>query len=454
MKGWFDKLTMSGFAKVSTKGEGTAAAAVAPYGVHDYNGLRMVNVGKRMAGVALALAAGVVLLAGALAACGNGNDNEVTPLKIGVMLVNSETQTDTALDRLRSFKLAVKHVNEAGGVFGRPVETAEGDTLNPEGEARRLIDEEGVHVIVGPNSSADSLLVIEYAAPAGILVISPSASSPLLTVNEDRDLFFRTVLSDVAQGPALAQLTRERGFDNVGVIYRDDAWGLGLADAFRQAWTGGVTVVASPAGGVQESYQDLIEQSAQGGAQALVLLTFWHEAVVILTEALESGLYDRFLFGDALRRAGLVEAVGGGRLAGMYGTVSGPSHENASTIAWDAAFHDEYGEGTESTYVKETYDATVAVALAAEAAGSVQGMAIRDELRGVGSAPGEQVLPGPEGIARAMSIVRDGGDVDYEGASSSIDWDENGDLKQGYIGIWRFTADDGIEDVEVIPYER
>ena len=401
-------------------------------------------------GVLLVVISALAVVAGTVAACGG---EEKPPLKIGALLVNSEAETETALDRLRSFQLAIKHVNEAGGVFGQQVEIAEGDTLNPIEETQRLIEDEGVHAIVGPNSSAHALAVMEVAAPAGVLVISSSASSPLLTANEDRDLFFRTVLSDAAQGPALAQLTSERGFENVGVIYRDDAWGQGLVEAFRQAWTGGIMVVKAPAE-PRESYLDLIEESARDRAQALVLLTFGGAAEIIIQESFDSGLYDQFLFGDALRRAGLAADVGVGRLAGMYGTVSGPSHENAPARMWDEAFRSEYGRGTEATYVKETYDAAIAIALAAEAAGDTDGAAIRDELRGIGAAPGEQVLPGPEGIARALSVIRDGGDVDYEGGSVSMDWDEYGDLRRGYIGIWRFTADGGIEDVNVIPYER
>ena len=112
------------------------------------------------------------------------------------------------------------------------------------------------------------------------------------------------------------------------------------------------------------------------------------------------------------------------------------------------------GRDTEATYAKETYDAAIAAMLAAEAAGSVSGTAIRDELRGVGSAPGEQVMAGPEGVARALGIVREGGEIDYEGASSALDWDEYGDLRRGYIGIWRLTDDDEVEDVEAWPYER
>lgn len=400
-------------------------------------------------GAALALAVGAALLAWTLAACDFGRNGQT--LKIGVMLVNSEIYSETSADRLRAFELAVKHVNAGGGVFGRPVEYAEGDVRHAEAEARRLIEKEGVHVIVGPNSSANSLVVVDIAAPAGVLVVSPSASSPALTLNEDRDLFFRNALSDVAQGPALAQLTRERGFDNVAVIYRDDAWGNGLADNFRQAWTGTIASVASPTE-LRESYLDLLEQSARGGAQALVLITFWPEAEVILNEALASGIYDQFVFGDALRRSELAAAVGAGGLAGMHGTASVPLRDSPSALAWGAAFRDEYGEGTESSFVMETYDGAVAVMLAAEAAGSTDGIAVRDRLRDIGSAPGEQVIPGAPGIARALAVVRDGGDVDYEGAANPVDWDANGDLERGYIGIWRFTATGEIEEVGIAPY--
>ena len=96
--------------------------------------------------------------------------------------------------------------------------------------------------------------------------------------------------------------------------------------------------------------------------------------------------------------------------------------------------------------------AAIAIALAAAAAGSLEGAAIRDQLRAIGGAPGEVVIAGPEGVARALEILGDGGEVDYEGASVSLDWDEHGDLLRGHIGIWRFTGDERIEDIEAAPY--
>jgi len=95
-----------------------------------------------------------------------------------------------------------------------------------------------------------------------------------------------------------------------------------------------------------------------------------------------------------------------------------------------------------------------ALALAAEAAGSTDGSAIRDQLRAVGGGPGEVVYAGPEGIARALEILGAGDAVDYDGASGTLDWDENGDLRRGYIGVWRYTTDERIEDVDVVLFEN
>ena len=90
-------------------------------------------------------------------------------------------------------------------------------------------------------------------------------------------------------------------------------------------------------------------------------------------------------------------------------------------------------------WLRKAYDATVALALAAQAAGRLDGAAIRDRLRAVGSPPGAVVTAGPSGVADALRILAGGGEVDYEGASGSMDWDANGDLRRGHIGVWRFT---------------
>ncbi len=379
----------------------------------------------------------------------------VTPLKIGLLLNFSEGATERAIERQRAFNLAIKHINAGGGVFGVPVEVAVGDTTRDPmvavAAARRLIEEEGVHAIVGPSSSANSLPVAErVAGPAGIPLISPSATSPLLTMAADNDYFFRNALADSAQGPVLARVTRERGFSNVGVIYVNDAWGQGLAAAFAAAWDGELTLVEFEPD--HTAVHDALRQSAGNGAQALVVITFEEAAETIVREALALGLYDQFTFGDAAKSPALVRAIGGDRLGGMYGAAGASAPQSPSALAWEEAYLAEYGSLPEYAYVKESYDAAIALALAAQAAKTVAGAAIRDQLRVIGSGPGIVVIADAESIAEGLHILAGGGTVDYEGAATTLDWDKNGDLRSGFIGIWRFTADEGIEEVEVVPF--
>ena len=120
--------------------------------------------------VLLGLAAGLVI---GLAACGSdaAPADDAGPLRLGLLVNLSEGAPARAVERQRAFELAIQHVNAAGGVFGQPVEFVVGDsTLDPEravAVARRLVEEEGVHAIVGPTSSANALAVAERVIGSG-----------------------------------------------------------------------------------------------------------------------------------------------------------------------------------------------------------------------------------------------------------------------------------------------
>ncbi len=391
-------------------------------------------------------------------ACDNGAPEEPeapTSMKIGLML-NFSSASETVDDRKRAFDLAIRHINNAGGVLGIPVEIYEADSMqDPQlgvEAARQLVETDGVHAIVGPTASAVSLPVVEMVTgPAGVPTISPSATSPQLTAATDNGYFFRTVLSDYAQGPALARVTAERGFDNVGLVYIDDSYGQELDRSFQEAWDGTLRAVAVDPG--QSTHLAELRESASAGAQALVVITFEQQALAIVREALEAGIYSQFTFGDAAKRRSLVTEIGGEHMGGMYGTAGVPAPDNDATAAWEAAYVAEYGDLPHSTYVKETYDATIALTLAAQAAGSLNGGAIRDQLRAIGSPPGEMVMGTPQGVADGLRLLADGREINYEGVANSLDWDENGDLLRGYIGVWRFTRDERIEELDTILFQ-
>ena len=389
----------------------------------------------------------------------DGNSREqssTTPLKIGLLL-NFTGSPEASEDRKRAFDLAIKHVNEGGGVLGMPVEGVAADaTQDPVAAveaAQNLVEVEGVHAIVGPNASSAALPVSKSVSGTfRIPTISPSATSPQLTEAEDGDYFFRTALSDAAQGPVLGRVIQDRGFDNVGLIYQNDSYGQGLAGTFEEAWNGTLRVV--PVDIDQTSFLAELAQSASAGAQALVVVASEDMALSIVREAIDEGIYSQFVFGDAAKRQSLVREVGGEKLGDMYGTAGASSPDNTATADWESAFIAEYGELPVLAYVKETYDATVAIALAAQAADSVDGAAIRDNLRNIAGPPGRTVLGTPTGVAEGLSLLAEGQDINFDGAASTLDWDEDGDLRRGHIGVWRFTSDERIEELDTVFYEN
>ena len=167
----------------------------------------------------------------------------------------------------------------------------------------------------------------------------------------------------------------------------------------------------------------------------------------------DRGIYSQFVFGDAAKRVRLVKELGGEKLGGMYGTAGASAPDNAATAGWEAGFIAAYGELPVLAYVKETYDATVALALAAQAAGSVDGAAIRDHLRAIaGATRPDCSWHIPTGVAEGLSLLAEGREIDFDGAASTLDWDENGDLRRGHIGTWRFTSDERIEELDTVAY--
>ena len=370
------------------------------------------------------------------------------PLKIGLLADFSGPLAEFGPSIQTGVELAIKHLNDGGGVLGRPVELVTGDTaLDPTQateETRRLIEVEGVHAIVGPLASSITLAVVEsVAADAGVLVISPSATSPQLTIAEDNDFLFRSTVSDAAQGPVLAQLAADEGYTNVGVIFLNDPYGQGLAEAFDDAWGGEANIVSIEPR--QATYLSELQQAADNGAEVLIVIAFPQEAEIFIREALEQGLFDEFLFVDGSKSQDLVDAIGGEYLENMKGTAPAPGPESPALIVFNQSYIAEYGELSPLPFVAEAYDAAVAIGVAAQAAGSLDRSAIRDSLRSVAGPPGDAYAIGGEGVGAALAAVADGWDVDLEGAATTLDWNENGDITSGYIGVWAYQGGEIVE---------
>ena len=383
------------------------------------------------------------------------------PLKIGYLADYSGPLAEYGAAIELGVKLAVEQINAAGGINGQPVTYVTGDTALGSGmatdiataEARRLIDVEGVSAIVGPLESSIALAVAEeVAADAQIPVVSPYATWPNLTSANDNGYLFRTSRSSASEGVVLANnLVEADGVDNVAVVYVNNPYGAGLSGAFEANFDGTVTRVPYKWGAT--SYLAELQAAAANGAEALVIVGY-SESQIILRESMANNLFKTYYFVDGNRSEDLAAAVGVQNVEGLRGVAPSTGPATDSSLAWFAAYKERHGPFSDAFYggVREAYDAVVAIALAAEAANSVEGPAIRNQLQSVASPGGLKIIASQASIEQGLRAVAQGTDVDYEGAASSVNWNEAGDVSSGYVDIWEFQ--NGIPITQkTIPFE-
>jgi branched-chain amino acid transport system substrate-binding protein len=428
-----------------------------------------------------------VSLTGLLAACGGGEEKETAtatataagtpaagtpagtpaatpaaggPLKIGMLFDYTGSLGEFGPNMETGAQLAVKQINDAGGVLGQPIELIKADSgTNPQvavEAATRLINVEGVQAIVGSLSSGVTIAVAEgVAVPNKIIMISPASTSPGLTEVNDDDFLFRTVLSDAAQGVVLADWAIEQGYTKAATTYTNNAYGKGLSDQFVESFeaAGGTVTAAVSHEQEQTTYLSELQQAVAGDPEVLVCISYPVEGAVYIKEAIENGLIDKFLFVDGTKSQDIIDAVGADALEGTTGTSPSTSSRSELTADFDTEYEAEYGEPVPALpYVRESYDAVVGIALAAEAAQSTDPSKIRDKLREVAGPPGEKIHASAAGIEQALAAIQDGTDIDFEGAASTMNWDDNGDILTGDIEIFRITGGQ-FETVKVVPVD-
>jgi branched-chain amino acid transport system substrate-binding protein len=144
----------------------------------------------------------------------------------------------------KAAKLAVKHVNDQGGVLdGEKIimpnaDTTCADTTAAAKAADSLVNTEKVLALVGALCSSATISVAENVAiPAGVTLVSPASTSPAITSLNDNDLVFRTTPSDLYQGSVMGRLLRSKGIKSIAITYVNNDYGKGFADALAAAFS-------------------------------------------------------------------------------------------------------------------------------------------------------------------------------------------------------------------------
>ena len=382
---------------------------------------------------------------------------QLPPLVIGNLNSFTGSLAEFGPPLRNSVALAADHVNAAGGIQGGSMVVISRDTgVNPvQGvdATRALIDVENAVAIVGALSSGVTIAAAEaVVVPNGRIIISGASTAPAISTLDDNDFVFRTAVSDAAQGIVLANLAWREGYRTAGVMYVNNAYGEGLTDQFEKTFTelGGSVISRVPHEDTQPTYNSELEKATEGDPDVLVTVSYTGQAQVYIREALEGGYADTFLFVDGVKGPEWIDAIDAwDELEGTLGTVQG-GPDRPEKDAFLSSYTAAFGFPPSHPFMGEHYDAAVLVALAAAKAGTTtDATAIRDALRDVANAPGEVVGPGREGVARALALIAEGTDINYEGTAGNVDLDENGDV-YGSIEIWKVEGGEIVSTGEFI----
>jgi branched-chain amino acid transport system substrate-binding protein len=342
-------------------------------------------------------------------------------IKLGIILGFTGPLESLAQQMAQGAETAIAEVNASGLLLGgTTVESVRGDSTCIDAGAatavaERQITADGVKGIVGGDcSGVTGAMLANVAVPNGVVMISPSATSPALSTAEDNGLFFRTAPSDARQGVVMADVLLEQGINEVAVTYTNNDYGKGLADAFQAAYEergGKVTINAAHEDG-KADYSAEVGALAAAGGQRLVVAGYVDQGGSgIVRAALDSGAFDTFHFPDGMISQALQDNFGA-EINGSTGQHPGTDSEGAAKyveIIGDPAI-------ATSPFSPEAYDAAALIMLAMQAAGSTDPNVYKDKVMDVANAPGEPILPGE--LGKALEIIAAGGDVDYIGASA------------------------------------
>jgi branched-chain amino acid transport system substrate-binding protein len=321
--------------------------------------------------------------------------------------------------------------------------------------ARKLIAD-GATCISGDYASTATVAVARSVTiPEGVMLISPASTADALSDIEDEGLFARTAPPDGLQGVALAD-RMEKVLGNlkgktINIGARNDLYGTGFADSLAEELEArgakvGAKVIYDPE---QPSYNSEANEIVAGNPDNYVIIDFPETFAKVGPALVRTGKWspkDTFIT-DGLSSTDLTELVGPQATEGLQGTAPGTFKGEAPND-----FNKLYEEAPgppRNLFDSGVFDNVILCYLGALAAESSEGPAIAESIVGVTGPPGKKVTF--EQLPEAIEAIENGEDINYEGASGPIDWDENGDLSKYIYTVSEFKGGklDEIETVEV-----
>ncbi len=346
--------------------------------------------------------------------------NVLADIKMGIILGFTGPIESLTPAMAASAELAFKEASDSGSLLGgKKISVERADSTCVDSAAATTAAEGlvsgGVLAIMGADcSGVTGAIATNVAVPNGVVMISPSATSPGLTDLKDNGFFFRTAPSDARGGQILANITKDRKIKSVAITYTNNDYGKGLADVYSAAVKAHgikVTTVAAHEEGKGDYNAEVATLASAGGDAVAVIGYLDQGGAAIIQGSLDSGAFDTFILSDGMIGDSLTDRFGKA-LNKSFGSLPGSLGKGAGVFTNVAK---AAGIDSSGPYTGESYDAAALITLAMQAGGKADRATIQKNVMSVANAPGKKIYPGE--LKKALDLLAKGKAVNYEGAT-------------------------------------
>lgn len=359
------------------------------------------------------------------------------PLKLGVVAPMSGPNARYGAFSMRGVELAVKQINAAGGIDGRPIEVFSADSQGTPVEGvsatRRLIDQDEVGFVIGDVSSSVTLAMQPVAEDAGVLLLNAASSNPKITYGAGvggYEWTFRNYPTDENRANVVAKYAaQDLGLKKFAVLSVDTDYGRAAIEFTRKYLPDYQAEIVSEdyykEGEVD--FRSVLAKIRDSGAQAILMYGLADTTPIVARQMIETGIAGKIpLIGNGeFNTAATIKAAPKALEGAVEAAAWLPAWDSPKSKTFVEAFTKEYGEAPNNhAYVH--WETVNLLAAAAKQAKSIEPQAVRDALKTIKyeSAVGEVTFDDHNQARLPMILLRiENGKPNIKGAfTAEIDY--------------------------------
>lgn len=348
---------------------------------------------------------GVALSAILLVGCSSDNSTESDGYTLGVALPLTGSSAEYGEQLKNGAELAVKMVNDAGGIDGKEIKTVTKDDKSDPKEATTVASafgaDKSVLGVVGHFNSSSTLAAAPNYNKNQLVTVAPASSSP--NVTDAGDYIYRVITSDAFQAQYVNDWSADEGFKTAAVIFDQTDFGTGLKDVYTErAKENGVDITNSESyvAGQTKDFSTILTKIKQNNPDVIFIGGLANDAAAITKQARNVGIDSVFIGVDSLYSETLTslggDSVEGLLLPGFYD----PNSDRAETQDFINIYKETYGENP-GAYAAYAFDAA-SVLIESFKEGATTREAVKEKLDGL---------------------------KNFEGVTGTLTFDENGDVE-------------------------